>query len=290
MLDMERYENANISKYIPFIESCLTFFDEHYQREAALRGRQTLDGDGKLILYPGTGAETYKMAYNSTSTIAGLQTVLTRLLELNDTYLSKEKRKHWEAMLQRIPPMAFRDRNGYKTISPANTWSRINNQEIPQLYPVFPYGIYGIGRPDLDVAINTWKFGTDLPIQKNYISWHQDAIFCARLGLTEEASAITIQKMRDSQRRFPTFWGPGHDWVPDHNWGGSGMIGLQEMLLQSVDRKIYLFPAWPKDWDVSFKLHAPFNTTIDAELKAGKIVSLNVAPASRKNDLIIMLK
>ena len=290
MLDMERYENANISKYIPFIESCLTFFDEHYQREAALRGRQTLDGDGKLILYPGTGAETYKMAYNSTSTIAGLQTVLTRLLELNDTYLSKEKRKHWEAMLQRIPPMAFRERNGYKTISPANTWSRINNQEIPQLYPVFPYGIYGIGRPDLDVAINTWKFGTDLPIQKNYISWHQDAIFCARLGLTEEASAITIQKMRDSQRRFPTFWGPGHDWVPDHNWGGSGMIGLQEMLLQSVDRKIFLFPAWPKDWDVSFKLHAPFNTTIEAELKGGQIVSLKVMPESRKSDVLLMLK
>jgi hypothetical protein len=193
-------------------------------------------------------------------------------------------------MLQRIPPIAFREMNGHKTISPANTWSRINNQEIPQLYPVFPYGIYGIGRPDLELAINTWKYGTDLPIQKNYISWHQDAIFCARLGLTEEAASITIQKMRDSQRRFPTFWGPGHDWVPDHNWGGSGMIGLQEMLLQTIDRKIMLFPAWPKDWDVSFKLHAPFNTTVEAELKAGKIVSLNVAPASRKNDLIIMLK
>lgn len=290
MLDMERYEKADISKYIPFIESCLTFFDEHYQREALLRGRQALDGNGKLILYPGTGAETYKMAYNSTSTIAGLQTVLTRLLELNETYLTNDKRKHWEAMLQRIPPIAFREMNGHKTISPANTWSRINNQEIPQLYPVFPYGIYGIGRPDLELAINTWKYGTDLPIQKNYISWHQDAIFCARLGLTEEAASITIQKMRDSQRRFPTFWGPGHDWVPDHNWGGSGMIGLQEMLLQTIDRKIMLFPAWPKDWDVSFKLHAPFNTTVEAELKAGKIVSLNVAPASRKNDLIIMLK
>jgi hypothetical protein len=290
MMDVERYSDEDISKYIPFIESCLTFFDEHYQKEALLRSRQALDGDGKLILYPGTGAETYKMAYNSTSTIAGLQTVLTRLLELPEKYISSEKRKHWEGMLKRIPAIAFRDKEGHKTISPAWTWARINNQEIPQLYPVFPYGIYGIGKPDLEVAINTWKFGTDEANQKNYISWHQDAIFCARLGLTDEAATITIKKLKDSERRFPTFWGPGHDWVPDHNWGGSGMIGLQEMLMQTEGKKIYLFPAWPKEWDVSFKLHAPYNTTIEGVLKNGNVIMVKVLPESRKDDIEIMIK
>ena len=288
MLDVERYTGEDISKYIPFIESCLTFFDEHYQREALLRGRQALDSEGKLILYPGTGAETYKMAYNSTSTIAGLQTVLTRLLELPSQYLSDNKRNHWTGMLKRIPAISFREKNGVKVISPAVTWARINNQELTQLYPVFPYGIYGVGKPDLDVAINTWKYGYDLPIQKNHISWHQDAIFCARLGLTDEAASITIKKLKDSDRRFPTFWGPGHDWVPDHNWGGSGMIGLQEMLLQTDGKKILLFPAWPKDWNVSFKLHAPYNTTIEGVLKEGKLQYLEILPVSRKSDLLIM--
>ena len=288
MLDVERYTGEDISKYIPFIESCLTFFDEHYQREALLRGRQALDSEGKLILYPGTGAETYKMAYNSTSTIAGLQTVLIRLLELPSQYLSEDKRNHWTGMLKRIPAISFREKNGVKVISPAVTWARINNQELTQLYPVFPYGIYGVGKPDLDVAINTWKYGYDLPIQKNHISWHQDAIFCARLGLTDEAASITIKKLMDSDRRFPTFWGPGHDWVPDHNWGGSGMIGLQEMLLQTDGKKILLFPAWPKDWNVSFKLHAPYNTTIEGVLKEGKLQYLEILPVSRKSDLLIM--
>ena len=288
MLDVERYNGEDISKYIPFIESCLTFFDEHYRMEAKIRSRQVLDGAGHLVLYPGTGAETYKGAYNSTSTIAGLQTVLTRLLELPEKYLSSEKRKHWQAMLKTIPPIAFREKEGHKTISPAWTWARINNQEIPQLYPVYPWGIYGIGKPDLDIAINTWKYGTDIPIQKNHISWHQDAIFCARLGLTNEAAAITIKKLQDSQRRYPTFWGPGHDWVPDHNWGGSGMIGLQEMLMQTVDKKIYLFPAWSKEWDVSFKLHAPYQTTVEGVFKDGKLVSLKVLPESRRADIEIM--
>ncbi len=290
MLDVERYTGEDISKYIPFIESCLTFFDEHYQKEALSRSRKALDGDGKLILYPGTGAETYKMAYNSTSTIAGLHTVLTRMVELPGKYLSEPQRKHWEEMLKRVPSIAYREMQGHKTISPAWTWSRINNQEIPQLYPVYPYGMYGIGKPDLEVAINTWKYGTDLPIQKNHISWHQDAIFCARLGLTEEAAAITVKKLQDSQRRYPTFWGPGHDWVPDHNWGGSGMIGLQEMLMQTNDKKIYLFPAWPKEWDVSFKLHAPYQTTVEGVLEQGKVISLKVTPESRSSDVELMLK
>jgi hypothetical protein len=290
MLDVERFTGQDISKYIPFIESGLTFFYEHYQYQANSRSRSTYDGDGHLILYPGSGAETYKMAYNATSTIAALKTILTRLLELPEQYLSDERRLHWEGMLKRIPPIAFREKEGLKTISPAWTWGRINNQEIPQLYPVYPWGMYGIGKPDLEVAINTWKYGTDLPIQKNYVSWHQDAIFCARLGLTDEAAAITIKKLQDSERRFPTFWGPGHDWVPDHNWGGSGMIGLQEMLMQTVDNKIYLFPAWPKEWDVSFKLHAPYNTTVEGVLEDGKLVNIKVTPESRRSDLEIMIK
>jgi hypothetical protein len=67
------------------------------------------------------------------------------------------------------------------------------------------------------------------------------------------------------------------------------MIGLQEMLLQTDDRKIWLFPAWPKDKDVHFKLHAPYNTTVEAELKDGKLLNLVVLPESRMVDVVNML-
>jgi hypothetical protein len=62
------------------------------------------------------------------------------------------------------------------------------------------------------------------------------------------------------------------------------------MLLQADDKKIYLFPAWPKNRDVHFKLHAPYNTTIEATLKNGKIESLIVLPKEREADVINMLK
>src|SRR3970282_1610208 len=175
-------------------------------------------------------------------------TVITdQLLNLSSKELSKEESDYLKGLQTRIPPLNFRDFDGNKTLSPAKSWERINNTEVPQLYPVYPWGIYGIGKPDLETALNTWKYDSDAIKFRSHIGWKQDNIFAARLGLTNEAAKYNLLKMANSERRFPAFWGPGFDWVPDHNWGGSGMIGMQEMLLQEANGKIYLFPAWPKD-------------------------------------------
>ena len=155
-----------------------------------------------------------------------------------------------------------------------------------QLYPVFPWGIYGLGKPGLDTALNTWKHDTDAIKFRSHIGWKQDNIFAARLGLASDAAALTMLKLKNSGRRFPAFWGPGYDWTPDHNWGGSGMIGLQEMLLQVDGKKILLFPAWPKEWDVHFKLCAPYNTTVEVVWKNGKMERLVVLPEERKKDVV----
>jgi hypothetical protein len=289
MLEEQNYTGRDISDKIPFIESCLRFFDEHYQYLARQRGTKALDADGKLILYPGSGAETFKMANNSTSTIAALQTITKRLLALPAHFLTDEKRKHWQVFLQRIPEINFTSVGQHITIAPAKTWERINNTESPQLYPVFPWGMFGVDKPGLDTALNTWNYDTNTVKFRNYIGWKQDNIWAARLGLADEAWKLTALKLQNSENRFPAFWGPGFDWVPDHNWGGSGMIGLQEMLMQTDDKKILLFPAWPKNIDVHFKLCAPYNTTVEAELKNGNITLLRILPEERAKDIKLML-
>lgn len=290
MLEQERYTGADISAYIPFVESCIIFFDEHYQWLAKQRGSGVLDGNGHLVLYPGSAAETYKMAFNSATTVSGLKVVLQRLLELPAQYANDAKRKSWQQMLARVPPLSFDTYNGHTMLAPAKLWERINNSEAPQLYPVFPWGIYGVGRPGLDTAINTFLYDTMVMKYRDHVGWRQHNIFAARLGLTHYADSLTTEKLKNSGRRFPAFWGPGFDWVPDHNWGGSGMIGLQEMLLQVNNKTIYLFPAWPKEKDVHFKLYAPYNTMVEAELKQGKLVLLKVTPESRRADVVNMLK
>jgi hypothetical protein len=114
----------------------------------------------------------------------------------------------------------------------------------------------------------------------------------AAMGDTDEAVRRVVAKLGNfnPQCRFPAFFGPGHDWVPDHNWGGSGMVGLQEMLMAANpygDGKIYLLPAWPTKWNVNFKLHAPQNTVVEGSVKNGRVVILNVTPASRKKDIVL---
>jgi hypothetical protein len=276
LLEKERYTGADISGYLPLIESSLRFFDEHYPLLAKQRGIKPLDGNGKLILYPGSGGETYKMAYNATSTIAALQTLATRLLELPAQYLDSTKRIHYEQFLERLPEIRLREIDGHTVIAPAWQWERINNTESPQLYPVFPWGIYGLGKAGLDTAINTYRYDPDVLKFRDYIGWKQDAIWAARLGLTEDAKELMTKKLQNSGRKFPAFWGPGYDWTPDHNWGGSGMIALQEMLLQTDGEKLLLLPAWPEEWNVHFKLHAPNNRIIECNYIDGEVKKLKI--------------
>lgn len=286
ILDTKQYANADITPYLPLIESTLTFFDEHYRLLASRRGRKELDGNGHLILFPGSACETYKMTNNASSTIAALRTVL-------ETYGKRNE------MLKTIPPIPLRYMEVKDSlnpsasvelkqmIAPAKSWERINNIETPQLYPVFPWRIYGVGKENLDIARNTYFYDPDALKFRSHNGWKQDNIWAACLGLTEEAKRLSLAKLANGPHRFPSFWGPGYDWTPDHNWGGSGMIGLQEMLLQTSGTQILLFPAWPKEWDVHFKLHAPNETTVEATLKGGKVIDLKVIPESRKKDVVI---
>ena len=86
--------------------------------------------------------------------------------------------------------------------------------------------------------------------------------------------------------RFPAFWGPNFDWYPDQCHGGVLNATLQAMLLQSAGRRLFLFPAWPPEWDVDFKLHAPGATTVIGSRRDGHL-DLEISPAARRADIEI---
>lgn len=281
ILDAHRHSGMDITVYHPLILNTLKFFDEHYRYLARQRGRKELDGQGRLVIYPGSGCETYKMAYNPASTVAALRSVLTAYIAEVDSSADVK------AMLSRVPDIPLRTIDGHEMIAPAITWERVNNVETPQLYPVFPWKQYGVGRPRIEQAINTYLYDPDAQKFRSSTGWKQDNIWAACLGLTDEAYRLTCEKLADGKHRFPAFWGPGYDWTPDHNWGGSGMLGLQYMLLQETDDKLLLFPAWPLDKDISFRLHAKGNTIVEADLRDGKVIRLSVTPKERLADVVM---
>ena len=290
ILEYFKYSQMDITNYLPFIKSSLQFFDEHYQYRLNQRTGKNLDNNGKLVFFPSTAAEMYKLAQNPTDVISALKTILPRMIDLPKKYVSEQEVEYYRLYLKRIPEIPLGIKEGYQVIKPAENWGYVANQEIPELYPVFPYGIYGLGKPNIEIANNTWLYGESNRKRSFVDCWSQVGIFAARLGLIEETAELVVKKLADSERRFPTFWGPGPDWVPDVDHGGAGMINLQEMLLQINDEKIYLFPAWPKEWDVDFKLNAPNNTIIEVSLKDGEIVALEVFPKERAKDVVIKLR
>lgn len=68
------------------------------------------------------------------------------------------------------------------------------------------------------------------------------------------------------------------------------MIGLQEMLLQTSGTQIPLFPAWLKEWNAHFKLHAPDNMAVEVTLEDGEVTILKMSPESRGEDVIMMIE
>lgn len=255
------YPDTTLDKYRSLVEEPLRFFKEHYPG---------------LVIYPGSGCETYKLARNPASTVAALHALKLHLNNIGaDT-----------AALPAIPLHVI---DGDTCIAPAESWERIQNTETPQLYPVFPWRIYGMGRPHLDIARNTYLKDPHAINMRSTKGWKQDNIWAACLGLTEEAMRLNTEKLGNGPYRFPAFWEPGFDWAPDHNRGGAGMIGLQEMLLQEdLAGSPILFPAWPHDCNCRFRLYISGRRCVDGEINDGKVTySIDgVAYASAANDTI----
>ena len=265
IMQAHKYSGMDIAEYEPLIRQTLIFFDEHYQYIAKKLGVKPLNADGKLMLYPSSGCETYKMAYNPSSVIAALKTVTEQWIEYKGDSLNN--------FLSRIPPIPLRTIEGDTCIAPAIVWARIQNIETPQLYPVFPWRVYGMGRDNLHIARNTYLKDPHAVEMHSTKGWKQDNIWAACLGLTDEAFKLNKEKLADGPYRFPAFWDPGYDWAPDCNKGGASMIGMQEMLLQEKpDGGLLLFPAWPKNINAKFRLKATGGRTVEAEIKNGTII------------------
>ncbi len=261
---------------LPLADQITLFYDVHWPRGA----------DGKILFDPAASLETWHTAVNPAPEIAGLSYILPRLLALPETLSAPEQRNRWKKPLADRPPLPRGKQDGVDVLLPALKYKDKRNIENPELYAVFPYRLFGVEKTDLPLALDTFKHRQE----KRQGGWHQDAIQAACLGLSQDAAKIVTYNAKHHHEgsRFPAFWGPNYDWTPDQTHGAVLMIALQRMLLQWEGEKTILFPAWPKDWDVRFKLHGPGQTILEGSLINGKLESLNITPESRRKDLTIL--
>lgn len=274
---------------LPFANTVVTYYDQHWKRAP----------DGKINFAPAQSIETYQLtAVNPTPDIAGLMNTLPRLLSLPEDVGGGDDRALWKRVLKdlpavpmgrtahgKLPPQAQGEADGTPVILPAEHYDKTCNSENPELYTVFPYHLYGVGKPGLELARDTYQ----ARLFHMAHCWGQDPVEAALLGLTDSAKQGVISELTCyGNQQFPWFWRKNNDWIPDMDNGGGGMITLQMMLMQCDGKRILLLPAWPQDWTADFKLLAPYRTTVSGHVENGKVERLVVSPPERSHDVTIV--
>jgi hypothetical protein len=253
---------------IPTARAVLRYFDTRFTRDAR----------GILVISPTQALETYWTGVvNDLPCVAGLREVTARLLALPARFGDAADRALWERMRASCPPLPL-TADGAR-LAPAEKFDPTrSNCENPELYAVWPFWL-----PDDMLGIGRASFAAR--IEKMTHGWTQDGMQAARLGLADDAAANVRAKLGNTHQnfRYPTFWGPNFDWLPDQCHGSNLLTTVQEMLLQSrPDGTITLLPAWPKSWNARFRLYGAAGTRVTAEVRGGALVSLEVDPPAHR--------
>ena len=268
----EYFEYTNDASFfqeeaLPFIKEIITFYDKHYKRNEK----------GKLFISPAQSLETYqKGVTNPLPEIAGLHWVLKKTME-HKAFIKEQSITATVKRLQtELPEIPMGQFNGKKVLLAGSNLGERVNIENPELYAVFPYRFFSKGKPNEEIGIQTFENR----MYKKFVGWHQDGIQAALLGLTQTAKQAVTENftMKHKGSRFPSFWGPNYDWLPDQDHGSVSMLTLQHMLIHTERNEVMLFPAWPEDWDVKFKVHIPNKKIIQGSYKQGEGVKLITKP------------
>ena len=287
---------------LPCADEFIKYYQLHYPQK---------DAYGNFIMEGVGCAETYQGVTNPCTEIGCLKFLLDKLLsfDIEDSY-----RERWEAFRNILPDVPYRTIRGKKLLAVGDRYDPgRTNCESPELYSVYPFRQVWLGKPErLNIARQSFHVktvsldGTDDSQGVETGGWQSSPVQAAYLGLSREAARLVSINFNDQfvhwndnipigtpypnrpRARFPAFWECKMDGTPDNDHGANSVNALQSMLLQSDGDKIYLLPAWPEDWDVSFKLKAANNTTVSCEYRDGTIKKLQVSPKSREKDIVNM--
>ncbi len=132
---------------LPIATEIINFYDLHWAR----------DKDGKILFDPAMALETYNTAVNPLPEIVGINKVCSELLKLPKSTVSNSQREQYKRLIKELPEIPTREVNGEKLLAPAYEYSGKQNVENPELYAVFPYRRFAVGKDDLELGIKTFK-------------------------------------------------------------------------------------------------------------------------------------
>lgn len=252
---------------------------------------------GPLVLQPASALGAFPGATNPADLVAALRALVPRLAASDQ--VGQADREALAAFAARIPelPLAKRD-DQQEILLPAGKVSRgLDTGEWPEMHAVWPFGLAGAAEPTgLELARATWDAAkararpaaSPRPVA---ISPSSQLALLASLGLADDAGKAAIAGLADAaaSARFPLIRGAA-DAGPDLAALAAGMAGVNAMLIASEPDpkgRIFLLPAWPRNWDVTFRVRAPGGTLVDGTVASGKLVRLVTTPVERRDDIVL---
>ena len=220
------------------------------------------------------GAQYYMSVSNAHETYWLVKNAITDLMAIRSMFpiaiavakklnVDADLQAQWQDVLTNLVPYGT-DATTYLPYEGGGAIQR--NGENISCELIWPYNMTGIGAPDYDRALATWKAR---PSPYSNV-WANDAIQAARLGLGKEAfdgMKLMLQKYQSYTNGMTNNTNGVFEYLGVH------LLVMNESLLQSYNDKIRVFPALPADATLvtRFTLLAQGGFLVSSEREGGDI-------------------
>ena len=241
----------------PYLREVGDFWEDYLKFE---NGRYVIYNDS---IHEGSGADM-----NPLLSLGLVRTLFKNLLEMSvDLGVDAERRAKWQDICDKISAFPLMERGGktvFRYSEKGMEWCDDNTLGIQHIFPVGAIGLDSDPKL-LRICHNTLEAMSRWSDNNGFSSWYST---CARVGY--EPSVI-LAKMRAEcdHRSYPNlllyYGGGGIENV-------AGFLAVNEMLMQSHEGVIRIFPVWPKAQNARFgNLRAVGAFLVSAELKDGVV-------------------
>ncbi|MFD0671232.1 DUF5703 domain-containing protein [Cohnella sp. GCM10027633] len=254
-----RYRYTNDGEFLantayPFMKEVAKFY----------QGQLTLDR-GQYVIPSSNSRENYWNVKNALPDLAAIRALFPMAIEASEKLgADANLRAEWRRILQGLAPLPTTGEGADERYAACECeGATSHNLENPELENVY-YGLTGIGYPDQQTAINTFRAK-----QNGLTIWSQEAVNAARLGLGDAAYDY-MRKMQVRNQLHANGLSDDGNGVFESN--GLLMTAINESLLQSYDGVIRVFPALPSEetFAAKFTLLASGGFLVSSEREAGQ--------------------
>ena len=277
------YDSTYAEKVYPYVRDVARFWKDYLKFEptppAMIEATANLPdllrqpADGRFVIY-NDGANEGGQDMNPALSLAMVRTVLKLASDLSvELNVDAKERDKWHYILAHLSGYSTQEVNG-------KVLFRRTEKDKPQrdkhhglsstVNPIYPAGTIGLGSDPrlLAIARNT------ITQMNNWISTNGESAFfpaAVRVGYDPE---IVLKKLQEM-----VFLANGIVANPMHMLENSSIVPntIDEMLMQSHEGIIRLFPVWPKEHDAEFHtLRAYGAFLISATLRNGETRNLSI--------------